>query len=119
VYDHGMSELVPCGECRRHVSITDGACPFCGTARESATAVSRGVLSRMSRAAVFAGAALATAACGGNKPKAESVDNNQPAQQADAGVDETAQPDPDLDPRPDPHNIPMPYGAPPARSRLV
>jgi hypothetical protein len=118
VYDRGMSELVPCGECRRHVSVGDAACPFCGTAREvSAPAAPRGTLSRMSRAAVFAGAALATTACGGNKPKAETVDN-QATQQVDAGVDETS-PDGMGRSHPDHHNIPMPYGAPPARSRLV
>jgi hypothetical protein len=108
-----MSELSPCGECRRHVAVTDSACPFCGTAREvGAPSVKR--LGRMSRAAVFAGAALATA-CGGKKPKTEPVENQQ-TQTADAGVEETRQPDDTQRSNPD---VPMPYGAPPARRRVV
>jgi hypothetical protein len=76
-------------------------------------------LGRMSRAAVFAGAALATtAACGGKKPKAEQIDNQQQSASADAGMTEQTPPDNTNDPN-NPNNIPMPYGAPPARKRLV
>jgi hypothetical protein len=115
-----MTELRACEECRRHVSIEESACPFCGAARvaESAQA-SR--FSRASRAAVFAGAVLATAACGGSKPKAsDSNIQNTDTQQADAdaGVVELIPPD-DPHPHRDPSNIPMPYGAPPARGRMV
>jgi hypothetical protein len=114
-----MSELRPCEGCRRHVSVTDAACPFCGTAREVAEPVAAR-FGRASRAAVFAGAALASTACGGKKPAAQTVDNhaNEAEVQADAGVptqpDQTEPHDPN-----NPNNIPMPYGAPPARRRVV
>ena len=107
-----MSELLPCGVCRRHVSAGESACPFCGASREASTpATAR--LGRLSRAAVFAGAALATTACGGKKPKTEPVDNHQQASSVDAAVPETTTPPLDNS------NIPMPYGAPPARRRVV
>jgi hypothetical protein len=51
--------LVPCLACRRHVSVDEAACPFCGGAPPAAPA--RPVLGgRMSRAAVFASATLAS-----------------------------------------------------------
>jgi len=110
-----MSELRPCGECRRHVAVSENACPFCGALRD-ATAPSTMRLGRMSRAAVFAGAALASTACGGKKPKAGLIDNTQTqTSAADAGVTE---PVPDESQRSNP-DIPMPYGAPPARRRVV
>ncbi len=111
-----MSQLLPCGECRRHVAVTDSACPFCGAARE-VTAPTATRLGRMSRAAVFAGAALATSACGGKKPKTEAIDNQQTQSTADAGVEQTTRP-PDETERANP-DVPMPYGAPPARRRVV
>jgi len=107
-----MSELRPCEGCRRHVSISETSCPFCGATREVEQAVSSR-FGRASRAAVFAGAALASTACGGKKPAAQNVDNHSTEAQADAGVES---PPP---PPPDPNNIPMPYGAPPARRRVV
>lgn len=75
----------------------------------------------MSRAAVFAGAALATTACGGKKPKAEQVDNQQQQMTDDAGTADRTPPDNTNDPNDpnNPNNIPMPYGAPPARGRVV
>lgn len=106
-----MNELLPCGECRRHVAVTASTCPFCGATREASTPASAR-LGRLSRAAVFAGAALATTACGGKKPKSEPVDNHQNQSAVDAAVPETTTP-------PDNSNIPMPYGAPPARRRVV
>ena len=109
-----MSELRPCVECRRHVAIHEAACPFCGAACElSSAAGSR--LGRVSRAAVFAGAALAGTACGGNKPQQKAIDNTQTQATADAGTTENAPPPPP----PDNSNVPMPYGAPPARRRVV
>jgi hypothetical protein len=112
-----MSELRPCEGCRRHVSISDAACPFCGTAREVEQPKSAR-FGRASRAAVFAGAALASTACGGKKPAAQAVDNHANETQADAGV---ATPPDHSDPNDpnNPNNIPMPYGAPPARRRVV
>ncbi len=111
-----MSELRPCDGCRRHVSIEDRACPFCGAAREPEGSSGGVTLGRLSRAAVFAGAALATSACGGSKAKADTpIDNTQQqTASADAGVEQPPPPPPD-----DPNNIPMPYGAPPARKRVV
>jgi hypothetical protein len=102
------------------VSIDETACPFCGADR-TAGAPQDKRFGRASRAAVFAGAMLATTACGGNKPKArdQQIDNTESAS-ADAGVVEQG-PDPDqrTRPDPDPNNTPMPYGAPPARRRVV
>lgn len=113
-----MSELRPCDGCRRHVSIEDSACPFCGTTREVESAGGAMTLGRLSRAAVFAGAALASSACGGSKAKADTpIDNTQQQEQTasvDAGVEQPPPPPPN-----DPNNIPMPYGAPPARARVV
>ena len=62
---------------------------------------------------MFAGAALASTACGGKKPKADNVNNQEKAAQVDAGT-----PEPDKQ-EPDRSNVPMPYGAPPARRRVV
>ena len=108
-----MTDLKVCAGCRRHVAIEERACPFCA-AELVADSPRSGLLGRASRAAVFAGAALATTACGGKKPKAENVQNqDNQAQQADAGVE---QPPP---PPPRDNNVPMPYGAPPARRRVV
>jgi len=108
-----MAELKPCTQCNRHVAITEVECPFCHARLElAASPASR--LGRVSRAAVFAGAALATAACGGKKtPTTQqqgsgSQAGSQTAPPADAAVEQ-----------PDKNNIPMPYGAPPARRRVV
>jgi len=115
-YDRRMSELRPCSGCRRHVAVSETACPFCGATRELPTSGSLR-LGRVSRAAVFAGAALATTACGGKKPKAENIDNTQQQASTDAGTTENTNTPPP--PPPDNSNIPMPYGAPPARRRVV
>ena len=110
-----MTDLKVCTGCRRHVASTESVCPFC-SADQSVAAPTSGLLGRASRAAVFAGAALAsTAACGGKKPKADNVQNQNTAAQVDAG---TTQQEPDKTHVPD-NNVPMPYGAPPARRRVV
>ena len=110
-----MTELRACEECRRHVSIEERACPFCGAAREPEASAAAARLGRVSRAAVFAGAALASTACGGSKAKADKpIDNTQQTASADAGVEQPPPPPPH-----DPNNIPMPYGAPPSRKRVV
>jgi hypothetical protein len=103
-----MAELSPCTHCRRHIAITEAACPFCqGSVELAASTPSR--LGRVSRAVVFAGAALATAgACGGKKAKPTTQQQTAPA---DAGVQKT---EPDTT-----KHMPMPYGAPPARRRFV
>jgi hypothetical protein len=121
-----MSDLEPCPGCRRHVRVDEAACPFCG----GAIAVSGGAprtlgAGRLTRAAVFAGAAAtAIAGCGGKQKTdgtgtgtgSENVENTV----VDAGPGEVVAP-PDAAPYVEPpdHNIPMPYGAPPARTRMV
>jgi hypothetical protein len=104
-------ELRACPGCRRHVAVDETSCPFCALALppESPRVLSPG---RLSRAAVFAGAALVTA-CGG-KPKPTDTTTTT-THQADAGVD-AAKPDAAVVPD---HIQPMPYGAPPARRRIV
>jgi hypothetical protein len=116
-----MSDLRPCPECRRHVRIDESACPFCAAALAPAAPASLPV-GRLTRAAVFtAGAALAAGAgCGGKTaPAQDPIDNTATA--IDAGVDQ--QQDIDAGPVPPPpppdHDVPMPYGAPPARERIV
>jgi hypothetical protein len=54
-------QLVPCGVCCRHVVASERACPFCGE-KMGSDPISRGVLGRVSRAAVF-GVGATTAAC--------------------------------------------------------
>jgi len=109
-------QLEPCAACQRHVAITEPACPFCSEPLDAKPPRSS-TLGRVSRAAVFAGAALATAACG---KKAKQPDIKTTTQQVDAGVVDP--PDGDLrrdHGRSNPNNLPMPYGAPPARRRHV
>jgi len=56
-------DLHPCASCHRHIDARYAACPFCHVARAAAPTTSlRASLGRLSRAAVFAGAA----ACGGS-----------------------------------------------------
>lgn len=129
-----MSELRPCPECDRHVRNDETSCPFCSAAIGEATA-RKLPIGRLTRAAVFAGALVGASACGPAQTPAANPDDQPPppTEVADAGnpspeepVDaQAAQPPTPPDaaqarqrPRPD-HNIPMPYGAPPARQRLV
>lgn len=132
-----MSELRPCPACDRHVKSDESSCPFCAAALEPAPArrLPRG---RLTRAAVFASALAGTAACGTSQQSAgDPNDNPPPPAVADAGTDEMggggdqagppSPPDAGTQPVDDvkeerrvpDHDIPMPYGAPPARSRLV
>lgn len=120
-----MSDLEPCPSCRRHVRLSESACPFCGAAIEASAPRSLAG-GRLTRAAVFAGAALATAAagCGGKQKSGGDGTGSGTAVEnvaSDGGVTLPEPPDaqqvPDRE-YPD-NNIPMPYGAPPARSRLV
>lgn len=123
-----MTELRACTSCNRPVVVSETACPFCAVAlipvEPPATQ-----LGRLSRAALFAGATLAGAACG-NKAKHDTHQPPPPPpQSADAGVtadQHFAEPPPvDAAVQPDAapfvrHRLPnMPYGAPPARRRVV
>ena len=98
------------------MAVTERVCPFCA-APFAAEAPRPSRLGRASRAAVFAGAAsaaIATGACGGKKqPDTIGNDTNGTAATPDAGVE------PPPPPPPDETNLPMPYGAPPARKRVV
>jgi hypothetical protein len=57
-----VSELRPCPACRRHCR-DDAACPFCGASLAPAQARTAIASSRLSRAAIFAGAAFVAPAC--------------------------------------------------------
>ena len=116
-----MTDLRPCSGCRRHVSIAERVCPFCA-APLAAVSPRDPLVGRLSRAAVFAGAALASTACGGKKAKTENVNNTEQHEQAlktDAGPTFPEPPPPDKGSGPDTAPVPMPYGAPPARRRTV
>jgi hypothetical protein len=116
-----MSDLRPCPRCRRHVRIDERACPFCAAALAPGAPPVLPV-GRLTRAAVFsAGAALAGAACGGKSAPAQEPD---PIDNTAAAVDARREPPPpDAAPGPPPPppdlDVKMPYGAPPARERVV
>lgn len=79
-----MSELVPCSGCRRHFRATDSACPFCSMERLHAptTAPTRSVM-KLTRAALFAGAAFLLPACGGSPKKADNTDTTDTTDSTD------------------------------------
>jgi hypothetical protein len=115
-----MTRLTPCPSCRRHVRAGAEPCPFCGSReeREAPRPLPPAGL-RLTRAAVFAGA---LAACGSTTGKQQ-----QGAEPVDAGLVSNAQ-DLDANTTPDARLAPVkppdnhcckPYGAPPARIRLV
>ena len=76
-------QLRPCAQCRRHVDLTETACPFCHAALEPVAPRSVHVAGRLSRAAVFAGATLTSAALtgacwtGSAPPTTTPVDDTQ------------------------------------------
>lgn len=127
-------QLSPCPACKRHVAIDATSCPFCATAiAPPATTVDP---ARLSRAAVFAFSAATIAstvlgACWTNKSEPQHAQQTQAAPDAavappDAAVVQQIQDDPDEvrhqnHPCVDTPQGPMcaPYGAPPARRRLV
>jgi hypothetical protein len=78
-----------------------------------------GVRRGLSRAALFASATLATAAACGGKARPDPTKPDPTTATADAGVDGAAAQPPDQDPRERIAPPDMPYGAPPARRRLV
>ena len=107
-----------CERCNRHVRESDACCPFCST--EVTAAPHRFAPARVTRAMVFAAATIAgTAGCDkGTKPKAPPATTPKDAAQAiDAA--QAQPPDSGTTETPDPHPLPAPYGAPPARRRLV
>ena len=131
-----MTELAPCTACRRHVAVAETACPFCGVALP-ARAAEPFAAQRLARAAVFvAGAALVGAGLAScwtsSSPRDSKVVDHKTT--ADAGVGD-APPDPDVEDNTNRQRHPggggcvspgngqppvcMPYGAPPARRRVV
>lgn len=78
-----MLDLRPCPSCRRHVAVAASACPFCTAALPHAEPPEVPV-GAFSRAAVFAGLALAGPACwtGGNQTQttqtAQTTQTTQP-----------------------------------------
>jgi hypothetical protein len=114
-----MKQLAPCKECRRHVDVRSAACPFC-LAPRAPSDPREFSFRRASRAGVFAGAALVASACGGKK--GGDTTPPPPPPTADAGATgETSQVDAAAAelPPPDPREMAKPYGAPPARRRVV
>jgi hypothetical protein len=124
-------ELTPCTRCRRHVR--DEVCPFCGAHVVMKPQAIR--LGRVSRAVVF-GAALTATACGGKQKAGDEAPPHQHAggggcsQPDQAHVEELkqrraqAQTEDEkraLDQEIERAQMPvcMPYGAPPARRRIV
>lgn len=116
-----MSDLRPCPECRRHVRADESACPFCAAALEPAAPAALPV-GRLTRAAVFtAGVVAAGAGCGGKTAPAQDPIDNTATIDAGTGTGAGEQQPPDAMPYTPPpdHDVPMPYGAPPARERIV
>ena len=114
-----MTGLRPCSQCRRHVTVDERVCPFCETTLP-ATSPPQPLFGRLSRAAVFTGATLASAAACGGKKKQEPTTTDPPVAQTDAGViEQTEQTQPAPVQQPESSPAKMPYGAPPARRRIV
>lgn len=63
-----MSQLIPCSACGRHVRASGEACPFCeaplGSVQPASSSL-RVTRAQLTRAALFAGATVIAAACGG------------------------------------------------------
>ena len=84
-----MTELRACEECRRHVSIDETACPFCGADRAPPRRRTRGSGAHRVPPCSPVRCSRGTA-CGGNKPKARPSrpHANETTSAADAGVTE-------------------------------
>jgi hypothetical protein len=76
-----MRPLVPCVTCRRHVDAVVEHCPFCD-APVTASPRTPGPLGKLTRAAIFAGAA----ACGSTTPASQSTPAAPPAVPHDAAT---------------------------------
>jgi len=132
-----MSDLQPCKACARHVRADDDACPFCQAPIRHRDVRPQLPGGRLTRAAVFAGAIGAIGPTATTDAAAARADAAA-AVIADAAIPDAALPDaalPDAAPKkkrprakpdaavklshPDRAPIPKPYGAPPARRRLV
>ena len=124
-----MEALTPCTGCARHIRSSESECPFCATplAAQAAAAPRAPRIGRLTRAAVFAGAALIAPACGGTtatetqdtvSPPPDDTAEQQAREQAERDAEQRRlqeQVNTDQD-----ENIQArPYGAPPRRDDLV
>jgi hypothetical protein len=127
-----MEALTPCTGCARHIRSSESECPFCATPLAARAAPPTGGprVGRLTRAAIFAGAALIAPACGGATatetqdtvspppPPPDETANDEAAEQAARDAEqrrlqEEVQANED-------HNIQArPYGAPPRRDDFV
>ena len=125
-----MEALTPCTGCSRHVRSTESACPFCGTllAAQEARAASPRRAGRLTRAAIFAGAAMIAPACGGTTA-GETHDTVTPPPLDESGDEEAARRatreeeqrrnEREVQQDDDEHIQARPYGAPPRRDDFV
>jgi hypothetical protein len=77
--------LRPCPACRRHIDVVAARCVFCAAPVPIAIRAAAGAITRMSRAAIFAGAiaiAPSAAGCGEAAPRYETL----PAASTTSGV---------------------------------
>ena len=103
----GMTPLLPCPACDRHVRATDASCPFCG--RElplslRSTRAPRLPSSRIGRSALFAfgvATSLSVTSCSGREDGEGDVDSGRMAIDAGPMIDEDTGPGP-TDAGPDP-----------------
>jgi hypothetical protein len=70
--------LEPCAHCQRHIDDSEVQCPFCGTANHRKPSPRPRLDGRLSRAAVFASAALVAPACVVNDPPPQYPYQQQP-----------------------------------------
>src|SRR5258706_13549384 len=101
-----MPTLMPCPRCRRHARAGD--CPFCGE-KIGAVMIAPRRSKRLTRFAIFAGAALATTACSSSHNDTDGGPTDSGSATVDAGVD--GGPDSGF-------IIAPPYGTPPIDSGL-
>lgn len=73
-----MSDLRPCPRCSRHVDASERACPFCDAELAGALPGKLRLVSRreLTRAAIFAGAALLAGACGVSSTPSDELDEH-------------------------------------------
>jgi hypothetical protein len=134
-----MPDLQPCPACSRHVTRAESSCPFCAAVIAPAAPRER-PFQRMSRAAVF-GAALASSACGGKHKQEATTPDPDREQEMHVQHHPCSEPDPEQvkelekkrdDAKTDEEKqaaqreldeakmpVCAPYGAPPARRRVV
>jgi hypothetical protein len=125
-----MSDLHPCEHCHRHVVVEETTCPFCGGSLDRRPTRGPARRGHLTRAAVFAGAALLAPAAGCGGDEAAQAEDEEIIERSSGGdtevevirddvgggggdeqvQDDVVEPDPD-------ENVAMPYGAPPSRER--